>query len=175
MGKISHPQPVKLIIGIITNSLSLLPQVEEILERKYGPIDYHSPVIDFVFTDYYKEEMGENLKRKFISFEKLIFPVEIIKIKHYTNKLENKFSQQGKRDVNIDPGYLNEGKLILASTKDNLQRVYLGKGIYAEVTLYFKKGEYQPFMWTYPDYRSSEYREIFKQIRSIFRKQIGKQ
>lgn len=175
MGKISHPQPVKLIIGIITNSLPLLLQVEKILERKYGPIDYHSPVIDFVFTDYYKKEMGENLKRKFISFEKLIFPVEIIKIKHYTNKLENKFSQQGKRNVNIDPGYLNEGKLILASTKDNLQRIYLGKGIYAEVTLYFRKGEYQPFMWTYPDYRSSEYREIFKQIRSIFRKQIGKQ
>ncbi|RKY37009.1 MAG: DUF4416 domain-containing protein, partial [Candidatus Omnitrophota bacterium] len=89
--------------------------------------------------------------------------------------LEKKFSHQGKRNINIDPGYLNEGKLILASTKDNLQRVYLGKGIYAEVTLYFRKGEYHPFMWTYPDYCSFEYREIFREIRSIFRTQIGKE
>ncbi|MCD6080121.1 MAG: hypothetical protein B6D53_01740 [Candidatus Omnitrophica bacterium 4484_49] len=175
MGKIFRPQPVKLIIGIITNSLPLLCQVEKLLQKRYGPIDYHSSIIDFVYTDYYEKEMGEKLKRKFISFEKLIFPVEIIKIKHYTNSLEKKFSHQGKRNINIDPGYLNEGKLILASTKDNLQRVYLGKGIYAEVTLYFRKGEYHPFMWTYPDYCSFEYREIFREIRSIFRTQIGKE
>jgi len=174
MGKISCPSKVKLIIGIITNSLSLLPKVEKLLQKKFGPIDFHSPIIDFIYTNYYEKEMGENLKRKFVSFEKLIFPVEIIAIKHYTNKLEKKFSHQSKRNVNLDPGYLNEGKLILVSTKDNLQRIYLGKGIYGEVTLYFKHAEFQPFMWTYPDYRSPEYRNIFKQIRNVFRKQIGK-
>ena len=175
MGNIFHPSAVKLIVAMITNSLSLLPEVENLLQKKFGPIDFHSPIIDFTYTNYYEKEMGKNLKRKFVSFEKLIFPLEIITIKHYTNRLERKFSHQGRRNINLDPGYLNEGKLILVSTKDNLQRIYLGKGIYGEVTLYFKHAEFQPFMWTYPDYRSPEYRHIFKQIRNIFRKQIGKE
>jgi hypothetical protein len=174
MKKKKGPARVKLIVGMITNETVLFQKVEEILQRKFGRIDYASKVLDFKYTDYYTSEMGENLRRKFVSFERLILPSYLLKAKLFTIKLEKKFSEQDKRKINLDPGYLNEGKLVLASSKDNLQRIYLGKGIYAEVTLYYKTGNYQHFFWTYPDYRTEEYREIFQEIRKLFRRQLGR-
>jgi len=174
MGSVKKVSSVKLIMGMISNNTGLFEKLEKIMERKYGRIDFKSKIIDFDFTDYYTRQMGENLFRKFISFSKLINPGELPGIKLYTNKLEKKFADNSKRNINIDPGYLNEGKLILASTKDNLQRFYLKKGIYAEITLYYKNDNFNPFLWTYPDYRTQEYNGIFKQIRELFRKQIGR-
>lgn len=175
MGLIRKPEPVKLIMGMIANDVELFEKVEAMLERKFGKIDFKSHIIDFNFTNYYEKEMGKGLKRKFISFEKLILPSEIVRVKLYTNKIERKFSDKGKRNVNLDPGYLNEGKVVLASTKDNLQRIYLGKGIYAEVTLYYRNKNFEHFNWTYPDYRTDLYKGIFKEMRRIFRRQIGKE
>lgn len=173
MGVLKKPQKVKLIVAMIANKKELFQKVEMKLEKKYGPIDYHSKVIKFDYTDYYQKEMGKDLLRKFISFENLIFPAHLIKIKRYTMALEQRFSTSGKRNINIDPGYLNLGKLILASTKDNLQRIYLAHGIFAEVTLYYKKGGYHPFFYTYPDYQTEEYLEVFEEIRNIFYNQLN--
>ncbi|MDP8233235.1 MAG: DUF4416 family protein [Candidatus Saelkia tenebricola] len=174
MGLVRKVSPVKLIMGMISNNGSLFENVEKMLERKYDKIDFKSNIIDFNFTDYYTQEMGERLLRRFISFKKLIHPKELSGIKLHTNILEKKNAINSKRSINIDPGYLNEGKLILASTKDNLQRFYLSQGIYAEITLYYKDDNFQNFLWTYPDYRTQEYNDIFKQIRELFRKQIGR-
>ncbi|MDD5614193.1 MAG: DUF4416 family protein [Candidatus Omnitrophica bacterium] len=174
MGLIKKAFPVKLIMAMLANKEHFFSEAERLLEKRLSDIDYRSNILNFDYTDYYKEEMGDCILRKFISFRKLITPDRIKDLKIYTNKIENIFRVNKKRALNLDPGYLNEGKVVLASTKDNLQRFYLGKGIYAEITLYLKNENYEHFMWTYPDYRTDEYKKIFKNIREIFRKQIGR-
>jgi len=173
MGEISKQGPaVKLIVGFIFYDAAVLPKAEVILKRRFGNMDFQSPLLDFTHTDYYHEEFGASLKRKFISFAKLIPPDALPKIKIYTNKIERKFLAAGKRLINIDPGYLDLAKLVLASTKDFVHRIYLDKNIFAETTLFYQNKTFRPWECTYPDYRSPEYIEIFNQIREIYAEQI---
>lgn len=174
MGKIKIPEKVKLIVGMLSQEVELFKSAEEKLQKKFGEIDYESILIPFSHTDYYREEMGDNLIRKFISFKKLISPEKIVEIKIYTNKIEQDYSIEGKRKINLDPGYITLSKLVLASTKDYSHRVYLNKGIYAEATLFYKDKKFQIFPYTYPDYRTEKYLEIFQQIREIYYNQIRK-
>jgi hypothetical protein len=173
MGKVVSPKKVKLIVAVFTSKIQLFPEIEKSLKTKYGDIDFESDVFNFDYTDYYKEEMGGCLKKKFISFKNLINPEIISSIKLFTNKLEHKNSLDNKRLVNIDPGYLSESKLVLASTKNFYHRIYLKEGIYAEVTLYFKEGRFQPLPWTYPDYKVDKSIDIFNRIREIYKKQLA--
>ncbi|MCD6506047.1 DUF4416 family protein [Candidatus Poribacteria bacterium] len=168
-----HP-PVKLICGMISAHKELFDKAASLLQEKFGSIDLKSYIIPFNFTDYYAEEMGENLKRIFISFQKLIWPEDLAEIKLQTNQLERKFLYPGteRRMINLDPGYVAAGKLVLATTKDHSHRVYLGKGIFAEATLRYYKGSFRPWEWTYPDYRTEEYIQIFNQIRKIYMRQL---
>ncbi len=174
MGKIKNPEKVKLIIGLIFNEESLLLKVKSILFKVYGKIDFESSILEFNFTGYYQKEIGLNLKRQFISFEKLIDPSDLSKIKVKTNNIEDKFLTATGRKINIDPGYLHPAKLVLASTKDYAHRIYLDRGIYAEITLQFKGKSYEFLTWTYPDYQTQEYIQIFNQIRQVFFEQIKK-
>ncbi|MCK5595147.1 DUF4416 family protein [bacterium] len=178
MGIIQERDPVKLVTSIFSRDKNLIDSVIKMLVDKFGKIDFETELLDFNQTDYYEKEMGKTLLRKFVSFEGLIEPNSISNIKIYTNELEKNISQswktEEKRDVNIDPGYLSLSKLVLASTKDFYHRIYLNHGIYAEITLVFKKetrskGSFQPFQCTYPDYASQEYRSIFNQIRKIYK------
>lgn len=173
MGKIQKSQKVKLIVSIFSSRKELFDDVKSVMIRRFKAVDFESEFLSFDKTDYYEPEMGSNLLRKFYSFERLIKPEKLADIKIYTNKLEVKFSYQNKRIVNIDPGYLTLGKLILATTKDQQHRIYLKKDIYAEITLRYQKGSFIAWGWTYPDYASMRYREIFSKIREIYRKQIG--
>jgi Domain of unknown function (DUF4416) len=166
MGSAKKPKAVKLIIGTLARNKKLFEKAEEFFIEEFGLIDYQSPVISFKYTSYYKKEMGSPLKRKFISFKKLISPEKIAKIKLLTNLIEEKLSISNKRQVNIDPGYISDAKLILATTKDYFHRIYLSQGIYAEVTLKWRKHSFEPFEWTYPDYRSKEYLCILNKIRN---------
>ncbi len=165
--------PVKLVIGMFTNRLELFQETLKVLGKRFGLVDYESPLLPFDKTDYYEEEFGKDLKRKFYSFKKLIRAEDLAKIKIFTNTLEKKFSEGGKRAINLDPGYLAPAKLVLATTKDYQHRIYYGKGIYGEVTLRYKKGSFIPWEWTYPDYRTKEYIGIFNHhIRKIYMKQL---
>lgn len=168
MGKTKKPKAVKLIIGMLAKSQKLFDKAEEFFIEEFGPIDYKSPVISFNHTDYYKKEFGGALKRSFISFKKPISPEKIAKIKLLTNSMEERLGADKKRRVNIDPGYVTDAKLILATTKDYFHRIYLNHGIYAEVTLMWRKGGFKPFKWTFPDYRSGEYIEVFNAIRNAY-------
>jgi hypothetical protein len=168
MGKTKKPKAVKLIIGMLAKSQKLFDKAEEFFIKDFGAIDYKSPVISFNYTDYYKKEFGPALKRNFISFKKLIPQEKIAKIKLLTNSIEKKLSADKKRQVNIDPGYVSDAKLILATTKDYYHRIYLNHGIYAEVTLMWRKGGFKPFEWTFPDYRSKEYIDVFNAIRNAY-------
>lgn len=172
MGKVIPHKKIKLIFGFIYNNQDILNKTEILISNKYGPIDYHGKQIEFSHTDYYNEEFGDNLKRKFISLKRLLSPENIYKIKLLTNKIEHKFSTRDKRTINIDPGYLTLAKLVLLTTKDHSHRIYLRKGIFAESTLKFNNGTYAPWETTYPDYRSADYIQIFNEIREIYKKQL---
>lgn len=129
-----------------------------------------SDIWPFDLTDYYEAEMGPGIKRRFLSFERLIQPDALAQIKHETNRIEDEIAQQClalelPRPVNLDPGYIDLGKLVLATTKDRSHRIYIGQRIYAEVTLHFTQGRWEPWPWTYPDYRQAEYHEFFMRVR----------
>lgn len=144
-----------------------------LLTKRFGKIDFESAVLDFGHTKYYREEMGEGLKRRFISFSRLIRPSRLAAIKLLTNKIEQKMcAGRPGRVINIDPGCLGLAKLVLATTKDHSHRIYLSKGIYAEVTLFYRDKSFRPCEWTYPDYRTQEYADIFNEIRAIYAKQL---
>lgn len=168
MGKIAKPLPVKLVIGLIYRQASLKNRALGYLKEHFGEIDFLSRPLNFDYTRYYYPEFGSPLKRIFMSFRRLFPQDRLSAIKRATNKLEERFSLKGKRRINIDPGFLSSGKLVLATTKDNCHRVYLGKGIFSEVTLFYQAGTYRPWPWTYPDYQSKEYIDIFNTIRAIF-------
>lgn len=167
-----RPEPVKPVVGIFTGDAALFAPVEAALTERLGKPDYESPVLPFEQTRYYEREMGSGLKRKFYAFTRLIDPAELGPLKRWTMALEERWKQEGRRRVNIDPGYVSLAKLVLATTKDNVHRIYLGEGIFAEVTLYFKQGRFYPWPWTYPDYASEEYRAIFEHIRGLYREQL---
>ena len=173
MGEISKPQQVKLVCGLIFQDETLLKKTIRILERKFGPIDFKSTILPFNYTDYYEKEFGPDLKRLFVSFRKLISPDNLASIKVFTNNLETKLGKNERRRINIDPGYLDLAKLVLATTKDFSHRIYLAKGIYAEITLLYKDKCFRIHPWTYPDYRTPEYLEIFHKIRDLFAKQFS--
>lgn len=174
MGQIKSREPVKLIVGFIFREEPILRKAIGILEKKFGKIDFESRAISFKYTGYYEKELGDSLSRKFASFSGLTLPENLAKIKTLTNRIEKKLSAKGSRRINIDPGYLNLSKLVLASTKDFSHRIYLNRGIYSEITLMFRDKTFQSLDWTYPDYRTPEYIDIFNKIREIYSQQIKK-
>ncbi len=179
MGEIKKPEKVKLICGILISRLlyeKYFSRVTSILTSHFGEIDYQSDLIDFTFTNYYKDEIGREVYRIFVSFKKLIEKEDISSIKVLTNEIEESFSYKVlnlKRPLNLDPGYMELSKLVLASTKNFYHRIYLRNGIYGEVTLYYSKKMWNDLPWTFPDYRSKEYKRILTEIRNIYKKQIG--
>ena len=177
MGAITIPQLVKAVIGVLTPEPCLLPDVYGKLTDRLGPIDFASELLPFTSTSYYESEMGPGIQRQFISFQSLINADTLAEMKLFTNKVEQIFainkSEGAARRVNLDVGYLCMAKLVLATTKDNAHRIYLRDGIYAEITLRFYRKTFQPWEWSYPDYRLPTYITIFNQIRKIYRKQLN--
>jgi len=176
MGEIKIHQPVKLICGLLYTSEELLKDAESILANEFGLIDLESEIFPFNMTNYYMDELGEKILRKYISFEKLIDIVKLPDIKLRTNEIEKEFSDKnsGKRKINIDPGYLNLSKMVLATTKNYSHRIYLRDGIYAEVTLHYHKNSFEPWEWTYPDYKLEMTINFFNNVRSIYKEQLKK-
>jgi len=173
MGSIRGFNPVKLFVGVLVSERSLLGQVEARLASEFGAIDHRSDIIPFDFTDYYTKEMGDTLTRQFFSFESLIAGEQLPQLKLKTNSLEERFALPNvSRPVNLDPGYIEHAKVVLASTKNFYHRIYLRDGIFAEVTMHFKNNTFQFFPWTYPDYQSRDYLEFFFKLRHIYRGQL---
>jgi hypothetical protein len=166
-------KPVKLFAGLLSGDVDLLRRARQLLTRRWGPIDLASDFWPFDQTDYYTPEMGPGLQRWFLSFENLVPPDHLAEIKLETNALEQRLAEDClladiPRPVNIDPGYVDLTKLVLATTKDRGHRIYLGHGIYAEVTLQYAHGTWQTLPWTYPDYTRPEYHAFFTRIRERY-------
>ncbi len=172
MGKAQDPLPVKLIASLFSADLTLLAAAHTELERAFGPIDYASDLLPFDHTTYYTPEFGAGLQRRFVAFASLIEPHRLAQVKTDTNQLEMKWTLAGKRSVNIDPGYISQSKLVLATTKNYGHRLYLGQGIFAEVTLRYHKGTFRAWEWTYPDYASPACIAIFNHIRELYKEQL---
>ncbi len=178
MGLIKEHLPVLLILGGISRYPEAIRWAVERAECQWSPIVLSSPVFDFAATEFYRSTMGADLKKQFFAFEQLIPPEQLVAIKRTTNQWEQAFCELAEysevRPLNLDPGYVTEAKLVLATTKDRDHRVYLGEGIFAEVTLCFQRGSWQCRPWTYPDYRRKEYHFFFDQCRRYLRARYGK-
>jgi len=172
MGQPKAPTPVKLVMSLITGCEPLFSEVLSDLRSVYGDTDFESSWMVFDFTDYYAAEMGKNLKRRVLSFRRLIAPDALPSVNLETNRIEQKYTDHGKRKINIDPGYVSAHQLILATTKAYTHRPYLREGIYADVTLIFRKGSFCDLEWTYPDYRQPEMVEMFNGIRRFYLSQL---
>ncbi len=172
MGKIREPQPVKLFIATLYEEKKVLENILPQLEERWGKIEWISEEIPFTYTNYYRD-IGERLKRVFIVFKSLVDPGCLADIKVATNQIEETTQEEGKeRKINLDPGYFDGGKIVLASTKNFSHRVYLRRGIYAEATIKWEKGDFRPFPYTYPDYQSPEYRPILRKIRELYQRSL---
>jgi hypothetical protein len=169
MGSIHTVSPVSLLIGVTTRHDSALAWFRELGFNQFGPIALASDLFDFTETDYYIPTMGPELKKQFFAFDRLIDPDTLAAIKRQTNEWEAEYAALAQhaepRPLNLDPGYITPAKLVLASTKDHAHRIYLRDGIYAEVTLAFRAGRWQPQEWTYPDYRREDYQHFFTACR----------
>ena len=176
MWETKDPRPAKCIVGLLAADDRCLKAAMEGLVETFGTVDLASEVWPFDQTSYYQEEMGTTILRQFASIGKLVDPGHLAAIKHRTNGLEQKLAQAMalpvRRPVNLDPGLIEPSKLVLATTKNYSHRIYIGDRIYAEVTLIFDKGRWQPLPYTYPDYRQACYQEFFSRIRARLVEQI---
>ena len=176
MSKLKKTRKVKLVIAFFSNSIKILDEIELKLKKKYGKIDYKTLDIDFTETDYYNDEMGDNLKTRYISFHKLVLRSILPLIKKYCCKLEYKYSSNKngtlKRLVNIDPGLLSLENFILATGKAYSHRIYLDKGVWADLTLIYQKENFNNLPWTYPNYQSKKIKKALLKIREIYHNQL---
>jgi hypothetical protein len=165
----SAPDAVKLFIGVLYSDEALLGKAQEALMERFGPVDFVSEPIPFDMTDYYQDEMGGPIQRKFLSFQELIDPGRLAEIKMTTNRIEEELAVNGRRKVNLDCGYMDVCKVVLASAKYNGQKIYLGQGIYADPTLHYEKGHFSPYPWSFPDFKTGRYERFFLRIRELFK------
>ncbi len=171
----SEPQPaeaVKLVASLFSGDGGVLAEAIAALSGQYGRADFISNPVPFDYTDYYAREFGASLIRRFVAFEDLIRPEALADVKLWTNGLEKGLAREGRRRVNIDPGYMAKAHLILATGKGFTHRPYLRDGIYADLTLVFRDRTFHPLPWTYPDYASPEMIGMLIRIRERYLLQL---
>jgi hypothetical protein len=165
--------PALLVLAAFSRHSEALDWARQAAEHAWGPIALASDRFDHCETAYYEASMGPGLVKTFFAFERLIDPAELPTCKLVSNQWERDYQQLGRnpepRPLNLDPGYITEAKLVLATTKDRDHRIYLRDGIFAEVTLHFQRGTWQSRPWTYPDYQRPDYHEFFLRCREYLR------
>lgn len=170
MGKLSDPESAMLFAGTLYADAVSYQHAKEILQDSFGGIFFETPPAPWEYSSYYRDELGFPITRQFIFFNGIIDPGILAGVKIRTNAIEALLSSEGKRKINIDPGYLTLSKVVLASTKNYVHRIYLGKGIYAEVTLIFRDNAFRPHLFTYRDYQDKAYTDMFRAMRIRLKK-----
>lgn len=171
MASAGTASPVKLFVITLHNDPEILQKAIGDLKDVWGEVDWISDDYEFDVTDYYSAEMGAGLLRRFYSFAHLIQPDQITEIKLLSNSIEERYRSDSGRRINLDPGYLDTYKVVLASAKFGGQKIYLGRGIYADMTLVRYKGKWESFAWGFPDFKSGRYDAALSTIREIYKKQ----
>ena len=167
-----QPTPVKYFIGALFSDKELLEQAFEQCVGEIGELGFRSQEFLFNCTDYYDTEMGGPIQRMFIGIQQIQSPGELARFKNICNTIEDNLRVAGKRKVNLDIGYLDLHKVILASAKYNGQKIYLGDGIYADPTLVFESGAFQPLANTFPDFKDGQYNKVFATLRNCYKSQL---
>jgi hypothetical protein len=170
MSKLQIPKPAKLVVGLFMNDKDLLEPAARDLSDGFGSIDLAGPWFDFDFTNYYAPEMGAPLFRRMLAFQKHIQQHQLADVKLITNKIEQKYSENGRRRINIDPGYLTAERFVLATAKNYTHRISIGSGIYADLTLIYTRGAFQTLSWTYPDYAQKNMLDFLERVRRKYQK-----
>lgn len=170
-----EPDPAQLIISLLSAKKNPLEVLQKDLECIFGPVEDVVGPLKFEFTTYYDVELGSGIRRWIMSFSKMVDPSSLAQIKLVTNEIEQRYSDQGRRTFNLDPGIMTLGNFVLATGKNNAHRVYLNSGIFADLTLIFRRASYRPLEWTYPDYSDSVLLDILNQIRESYKQRLEKQ
>jgi len=167
--------PAFIFTAVLFSEGVTVQEVIGVLKEKIGEILVESEHVGFVWSDYYEPEMGKNLKRVFVVYKTIIQRDKIVSIKRMTDELEKQYEKDGKRTVNIDPGLLCLENIILATNKPFFHRIYLSQGVYAEVTMFYKHGTFNPIeYWSYPEYRSTPVLNFFNEARNTLFKLLHK-
>ena len=166
--------PVKLLVAILWARSEPLSAAIEYLESNWGEIDFSGDDHPFDVTGYYETEMGNDLHRRIVSFLNPVSPDCLISAKHKCNEVEDILADERGRRVNLDIGYLDHNKIVLASFKGAGQKIYLGDGVWADLVGRYRQGRYAPFEWTFPDFRDGRYDAELRQIRQIYLAQLRK-
>jgi hypothetical protein len=170
-GKPTEAAPVKYIAAVLARADADLSRGPlPALERLLGPVDYRGEPHPFAMTDYYEDEMGPNLSRTIMSFEPLRPATELIRVKLAAAEIERSLGTAGGRSFNIDPGYIDFFKLVLASFKEGPQKIYLGEGVWADPVMIYQAGAFQDLPWTFPDFKAGIYRKDLVAIRRLYKK-----
>lgn len=174
MGTPREPKPAKCFVALLSSSREILAQVESELVGILGEIDSRTAVFPWAISKYYEREMGGGLLRRFLAFSRLVPPDRLAEIKLHTQQIEEQYRHlaTGGRRINLDPGYLDSYKVVLASTKNAGQRIYLRSGIYAEATLFYASGNFHGLAYTYRDYLWPEALEFFTKLRAGYLAQL---
>ncbi|HEX3871484.1 MAG TPA: DUF4416 family protein [Pirellulales bacterium] len=171
MGEPTCHKPVLRLVAVITRHESALVWASQQLVGRWGPVALQSAAFAFEETRYYESTMGPHLSKTFLTFEPLADATELVTWKLWCNELEKEYAALGRHDesrpLNLDPGYVTPAKLVLASTKDHAHRIYLGRGIYAEITLAYRDGGWRHHEFTFPDYRRDDYQRFFTDCRKV--------
>ena len=180
MGACYEFEKEKLIVGVIYHEAQILENALEILTKEFGEVDMVSEEFSFSeeFSTYYDEEIGGEGMRRIYSFKEPVAPERQADIKLFTNEIEKRFSEDGNRKINLDPGFINHGRLMLATTKQAGFRIPLRDGIYTELTLFYARGAWQKLPWTYRDYQSKRVQDFITEVRKVYleqRKNVIKQ
>lgn len=164
--------PVKLFAAVLYRDEEPLCLARAALVKKFGEEDFVGEPVEFCHTDFYEKEMGSPLLRVFISYSKLVMPDELLTAKLESARIEEELAGTGgRRRVNIDPGILDYQKVVLASFKFQGQKIYLGSRVWADLTLYYRKGGWSVFEWTFPDFKTGVYDKTLLEIRRIYKRQ----
>lgn len=158
--------PARLIVGLLGPGAELFARATAAVAAEFGPVGERSADIPFDFTDYYEPELGPGLVRRWVAPGGAFDPGRLAEAKLAAGRIEQRLAVEGRRQVNVDPGVLSLHSLVLASTKNYAHRIYLRDGVYAELSLIYRSGRFEPLEWTYQDYRSAECLEFLGRARA---------
>jgi hypothetical protein len=170
----SRPEEAVIFVGSLFSSPGVFAAAVPMLQKRFGDTFYESPSLPWNYSSYYNEELGTPLLRTFLFFDAVVDPACLVDAKHATSELEGKFSTDGKRRINLDPGYLTLAKVVLASGKNYSHRICLAKGVFCELELFYEKGRFNPLPYTYFDYRDKAFLGIFTDARMLLKKKLDR-
>ncbi|MCF7903074.1 MAG: DUF4416 family protein [Candidatus Marinimicrobia bacterium] len=165
--------PVKPFGAIMATSEEMLETARAELERLFGPVEIQTSIFPVdEFTKYYRPEMGGGLVKQFLAFQGTMSVADMNQAKFETTHIEDKFCVNGKRTINLDPGYLTLDKLVLYTTKNFTHRIFIERGLFAEITLTYTRNGWRTHSWTYPDYQTDAALAFFTRMRQSLYKTL---